>query len=532
VRECPSRTFFKSFSVCSCFQSAEPRRRPSAPQFLRSAFVNRPAVKRLAYLAEEWNVQQPEAKATWLQDWAKENPSPPKGDLIALKLIGVLKHELELVTGGSGASSGAGAGQSSASTVAPNARAIVALCVPPLLDLVESQDDASARARVGPLMVSLLTMNDRGVRVMLLTKVTAVAKLLDEVTINTRLFDPLCAGFNDAAPQLRELTLKGMVVFTDKLNEKNMNDKLIRHLARLQADPEDSIRTNTIIFMGKIASKLKPAVREKVLLPSFARGIKDPFPAARLAGLRATAACASHFSVAEVCVKVLPAVMPCLIDPHSAQVRDAAFSCMDAYMSRLKLNSDEMTAKEKVAIAAAHGHQSSVPRQNAPLQYGHLSPSPPPSSDGSGWGSWAMSKLTDQLLHSVGDGRVGTAGPGGTPAVVTASSSQAISRPPPKTQLGFQEAASTEELPNKHEEEWADALENVGDGWDDLDGLGLDGDDSEVDSPPPPARTAPPPAVISAPLPDVPLPVKPTRLTGMKLKTKPKDDDSDLWDDF
>lgn len=49
-----------------------------------------------------------------------------------------------------------------------------------------------------------------------------------------KVFEPLCAGFTDAAAPLRELTLKSMVAFTTQLSEKNMNEKLIKHLARLQ----------------------------------------------------------------------------------------------------------------------------------------------------------------------------------------------------------------------------------------------------------------------------------------------------------
>lgn len=50
-----------------------------------------------------------------------------------------------------------------------------------------------------------------------------------------------------------------------------------------------------------MAAQLKPAVRDKILLPAFARGVKDPFVATRLAGLRATAACHQHFRAEEVC---------------------------------------------------------------------------------------------------------------------------------------------------------------------------------------------------------------------------------------
>ncbi|CAN0293608.1 unnamed protein product, partial [Discosporangium mesarthrocarpum] len=49
-----------------------------------------------------------------------------------------------------------------------------------------------------------------------------------------QVFDPLCAGFTDAAGPLRELTLKSMVAFTPLLGEKNLNVKLIKHLCRLQ----------------------------------------------------------------------------------------------------------------------------------------------------------------------------------------------------------------------------------------------------------------------------------------------------------
>ena len=114
------------------------------------------------------------------------------------------------------------------------ARATVAMALPPLLDLANSVSDDTTGfiARLQPVLVSLITMNDRGIRAMLLSKVDRIAPRLDAQTVNNKLFDPLCAGFSDSAAQLRELTLKSMVVFTDKLSDKNMNDKLIRHLTR------------------------------------------------------------------------------------------------------------------------------------------------------------------------------------------------------------------------------------------------------------------------------------------------------------
>ncbi len=87
-----------------------------------------------------------------------------------------------------------------------------------------------------------------------------------------------------APPPLTEshLIIPSKAAFLDHLSESNMNDRLVRHLTRLQSDPEDSIRTNVIILLAKMAGRLKPSTKEKVLLPAFAHGIKDRFPAARL----------------------------------------------------------------------------------------------------------------------------------------------------------------------------------------------------------------------------------------------------------
>ena len=47
----------------------------------------------------------------------------------------------------------------------------------------------------------------------------------------------------------------------DKLDEMQLQDKLVRCIMGLQSDTEPSIRTNATIFLGRIASKLKESVR-------------------------------------------------------------------------------------------------------------------------------------------------------------------------------------------------------------------------------------------------------------------------------
>ena len=61
--------------------------------------------------------------------------------------------------------------------------------------------------------------------------------------------------------RLRESSLMSLIYVVDKLDERQLQDRLVRCVVNLQNDPEASIRTNTTIFLGKIASRLKEPVR-------------------------------------------------------------------------------------------------------------------------------------------------------------------------------------------------------------------------------------------------------------------------------
>lgn len=52
-----------------------------------------------------------------------------------------------------------------------------------------------------------------------------------------------------------------LIFVVEKLEEPQLQDKLVRCIINLQNDVEHSIRTNSTIFLGKIAGKLKEAVR-------------------------------------------------------------------------------------------------------------------------------------------------------------------------------------------------------------------------------------------------------------------------------
>eukprot|EP00903_Cladosiphon_okamuranus_P016041 g14811.t1 len=417
----------------------EPTKRPTASQYLRCAFLRKQTVKDLTAL-ELFSVKSPEEKAELLQRFTIKSHSR---QALVHKVVPLLLAELAKASNTTPGALAQGA-----------ARSTVSLCLPPLLEISKEMSDDDFHARVQPAIAGLFAVNDRGVRVMLLTSIPSYGKRLEDKVVNDQVFDPLCAGFTDAAAPLRELTLKSMVAFTQQLSEKNMNEKLIKHLARLQGDTEDSIRTNAIIFLGKVAAQLSPAVRDKVLLPAFARGVKDPFVATRLAGLRATAACHQHFRAEEVCAKVLPTVMLCLIDPGSDAVREAAFACVDTYMTKLREVSARMKveeaerrrieAEEKAAELAAHGVSggggggigngggsgAAAAGGGAAAAAGAASKR---SSAGAEWGSWALGKISETLASSAlpSSGPVGSdsAGNGNTGGDASSMASTAASPP-------------------------------------------------------------------------------------------------------
>lgn len=53
-------------------------------------------------------------------------------------------------------------------------------------------------------------------------------------------------------------------------------------------DEEPGIRANTTILLGNLASHLSEAACKRVLLNAFTRALKDTFPPARIAGVRAS----------------------------------------------------------------------------------------------------------------------------------------------------------------------------------------------------------------------------------------------------
>lgn len=130
-------------------------------------------------------------------------------------------------------------------------------------------------------------------------------------------YSNLVTGFLDTNPAVRESTVKAMVSIAEKLNYNNLNNDLMKYLARLQgSDDQPGIRTNATICLGKISCFIDPSHRQRILISAFTRALKDPFPPARMAGILSMSATQQYYSLNEVANKIIPSLAPLTVDPE------------------------------------------------------------------------------------------------------------------------------------------------------------------------------------------------------------------------
>jgi SCY1-like protein 1 len=264
-----------------------------------------------------------------------------------------------------------------------------------LLAIGEGMSEEERSKQVLPILTKLFASHDRGIRRGLLENIASFGHALPAGLVEEQIYPNVQTGFGDANPYLRELTLKSMVVLGPKLSQKTLNQSLLKHLAKLQVDEEPAIRANTTVLLGNLAPQLPDATCKKVLLNAFTRALKDPFPPARAAGLRAVLSTAKHHGAEDVAIRVVPMVGPLCVDPVQ-EVRTSALQCLEHFLTSLQQNSREM--EEKAAASAAVGGG------------GHGNGSAMGSSGGGGGGSslltgfgWAVSSLVSKSGSGTSD---------------------------------------------------------------------------------------------------------------------------------
>jgi SCY1-like protein 1 len=102
-----------------------------------------------------------------------------------------------------------------------------------------------------------------------------------------------------------------------------------------------------------------------VLLNAFTRALRDGFPPARVAGLKAIVATAKYHSAEDAALRVLPAVAPLCVDAVH-EVRASALDCVQHFAAQLAQHHKELERKaaelqEGQAAGAAHDAAAGAP---------------------------------------------------------------------------------------------------------------------------------------------------------------------------
>ncbi|GAX12817.1 SCY1-like protein 1 [Fistulifera solaris] len=360
--------------ACQRMQTPNLKLRPRLQPLLKCPLFDTPYQK-LQLQLEEFTVQPVEQKIAF---WQNLTPSMQAGllpqELAVYKLLPIIQQTITTLC------------QSDALKSQDMYRREVLATIPPLFFIAEAYLGNKTSQELGPMVAILFEMNDRAIRGSLLQKTAFLLQHLDNQMLNQSVFGPACGGFSDSSPTLRELTLKATVEIMPKLTQPNL-EKLSRYLVRLQSDPEQGIRTNTVIVFGKLAPFLTEVSRQKLLLPAFARALKDPFIPCRLSALKCLLKVKQFFTPAEIAGKVLPAVSPFLLD-GSKDVRKEAFLVLDDFLFSLKQESEKMGDAKPMPAPGQAAPQAPPPQPKAAAPV-----APAPSSGGylSGLSSWVTS---------------------------------------------------------------------------------------------------------------------------------------------
>lgn len=220
--------------------------------------------------------------------------------------------------------------------------------LPLILGLAKDLSEKEYQASVLQPLIRMFATPDRATRMALLEGLDKFADKLSTKDVVERIWPHLMTGFGDVVPLIREATVKSILLLAPKLNDRILNNDLLRLLAKAQTDPEPGIRTNTCILLGRLSRFLQPGTNRKVLVPAFARALRDPFVHARIAGLMALMATAEVYEKEDLAGKVIPAMSICLIDRERA-VREQGYKAMDMFVRKCQEMTKDMVSRAESA---------------------------------------------------------------------------------------------------------------------------------------------------------------------------------------
>lgn len=239
-----------------------------------------------------------------------------------------------------------------------------------ILTLGENLDTELFNKLIAPVIFQAFTLPDRTIRLSLLKHLASYGPKLLEQDVQAKVFLNLLTGFQDTNFLIRETSLTSLTLIIDKVSVKQINNELLRVLAKLQMDPKPSIRANTLILITKISSFIYSNSRNNVTITALSKGLRDSFTPCKMAALCAFDNLIDSFGLEEKCTKVLGHLAVSLMDPKSHKVRTEAKRVLQKYLdaveehaARFPLEEEDDDAEEREFMARVA--ESTVPAQKS-----------------------------------------------------------------------------------------------------------------------------------------------------------------------
>lgn len=269
-----------------------------------------------------------------------------------------------------------------------------------VLKLSSALSDEKFTKTIKPIIFHAFTLSDRSIRLILLSHLPSYSQRLADYEVQLKIFYNLISGFQDTNFTIRETTLTSITTVIEKVSVKQVNQDLLKVLAKLQMDPKPLIRTNTLILIIKISSKIYTTSRNSVVITALAKSLRDTFTPCKITALHGFEKLIDQFSLDEICGKILGHLAVALMDPKSAKVRSEAKRIFQLYLGSVEKHAAGLPADEEDEDA----EEKEFFRLNAPESSGGEDPkavSAPKnaSSFSLGWMNKLVSSEVDGTLN-------------------------------------------------------------------------------------------------------------------------------------
>lgn len=184
---------------------------------------------------------------------------------------------------------------------------------------------------------------DKQVRFLLLLFLPKFLNVADENAafmkdLISSVFSYLVQGLSNSETSIRMETLKLVPLLVSFVTERQLNNEILRYMAKTLVDPEVEIRVRTVLIITQISNKISPTSsneRSNILATVFTKALKDPKLITRMAALYGLSECIQLFDVSTIANKILTVIAPGIIDKNK-RVRSKAKELFDLYLTKLE----------------------------------------------------------------------------------------------------------------------------------------------------------------------------------------------------